>query len=115
LQASGSDENYAKFKAENTEVLGITSATMFAQKAFADYFKISYPLLSGGRDVTVVHKVLIAYDVFDEPRLTAKRAYIIIDKDGIVRYKDIRPSPQEKDLLPTETLLNEVKKINKGV
>jgi peroxiredoxin len=115
LQASGSDENYAKFKAENTEVLGITSATMFAQKAFADYFKISYPLLSGGRDVTVVHKVLKAYDVFDEPRLTAKRAYIIIDKDGIVRYKDIRPSPQEKDLLPTETLLNEVKKINKGV
>jgi peroxiredoxin len=111
---SGSDENYAKFRAENTEVLGITSATMFAQKAFADYFKINYPLLSGGRDVTVVHKVLKAYDVFDEPRLTAKRAYIIIDKEGIVRYKDVRPSPGEKDLLSTETLLNEVRKINKG-
>jgi peroxiredoxin len=92
----------------------MTSATMFAQKAFADYFKISYPLLSGGRDVTVVHKVLKAYDVFDEPRLTAKRAYIIIDKEGIVRYKDIRPSNNEKDLLSTEHLLNEVKKINKG-
>jgi peroxiredoxin len=87
---------------------------MFAQKAFADYFKINYPLLSGGRDVTVVHKVLKAYDVFDEPRLTAKRAYIIIDKEGIVRYKDVRPSPGEKDLLSTETLLNEVRKINKG-
>jgi peroxiredoxin len=87
---------------------------MFAQKAFADAFKISYPLLSGGRDVTVIHKVLKAYDVFDEPRLTAKRAYIIIDKEGTVRYKDIRPSPGEKDLLSTETLLNEVKKINKG-
>jgi len=87
---------------------------MFAQKAFADYFKISYPLLSGGRDVTVVHKVLRAYDVFDEPRLTAKRAYIIIDKEGVVRYKDIRPTPGEKDLLSTDALLNEVKKINKG-
>lgn len=87
---------------------------MFAQKAFADYFKISYPLLSGGRDVTVVHKMLKAYDVFDEPRLTAKRAYIIIDKEGIVRYKDVRPSPGEKDLLSTETLLNEVKKVNRG-
>ena len=95
-------------------MLGITSATMFAQKAFADYFKITYPLLSGGRDVTVVHKMLKAYDVFDEARLTAKRAYIIIDKEGIVRYKDIRPGPQEKDLLSTETLLNEVRKINKG-
>lgn len=93
--------------------MGITSATMFAQKAFADYFKISYPLLSGGRDVTVIHKLLKAYDVFDERRLTAKRAYIIIDKDGIVRYKDIRPTPGEKDLLSTETLLDEVRKINK--
>lgn len=87
---------------------------MFAQKAFADYFKINYPLLSGGRDVTVMHRMLKAYDVFDEQRLTAKRAYIIIDKDGIVRYNDIRPSSGEKDLLSTEVLLNEVKKVNRG-
>jgi peroxiredoxin len=87
---------------------------MFAQKAFADYFKINYPLLSGGRDVTTVHKMLKDYGVFDEPRLTAKRAYIIIDKDGIIRYYDIRPGNSEKDLLSTETLLSEVKKVNKG-
>jgi alkyl hydroperoxide reductase subunit AhpC len=85
---------------------------MFAQKAFADYFKISYPLLGGERDVTVVHKMLKAYDVLDEPRLTAKRAYIIIDKNGVIRYYDIRPSSGEKDLLSTEALLNEIKKIN---
>jgi alkyl hydroperoxide reductase subunit AhpC len=54
------------------------------------------------------------YGVFDEPRLTAKRAYIIIDKDGIVRYYDIRPGNSEKDLRSTEELLNEVKKVNKG-
>lgn len=93
--------------------MGITSATMFAQKAFADYFKIQYPLLSGARDITVVHKVLRAYGVFDEPRLTAKRAYVIIDKNGFVQYYNIRPSNREKDLLPTETLLAEIKKINK--
>lgn len=86
---------------------------MFAQKAFADFFKISYPLLSGGRDVTVIHRLLKVYDVFDEARLTAKRAYIIIDKVGVVRYKNIRPTPGEKDLLSTDTLLNEVKKINR--
>ena len=115
MLASGSDDNYAKFKAENTEVLGVTAATMFAQKAFADYYKINYPLLSGGRDITVTHKMLKAYGVFDEPRLTAKRAYIIIDKDGVVRYYDIRPSNAEKDLLSTQVLLNEIKKINKGI
>jgi peroxiredoxin len=87
---------------------------MFAQKAFADYFKINYPLLSGGRDVTVIHKILKEYGVFDEPRLNAKRSYIIIDKAGVVRYKNIRPTNNEKDLLPTEELLTEVKKINQG-
>jgi peroxiredoxin len=87
---------------------------MFAQKAFADFFKIDYPLLSGGRDVTVVHRVLKAYGVFREDRLNATRSYFIIDKEGVIRYKNIRPSQGEKDLLSTETLLNEVKKINKG-
>lgn len=95
-------------------MLGITPTNMFSQKAFADYFKISYPLLSGGRDVTVVHKVLKDYGVFDEPRLNAKRAYIIVDKEGIVRYKNVRPTNTEKDLLPTEELLREVRKINQG-
>lgn len=114
LQASGTDENYAKFQAENTEVLGIAATTMFSQKAMADFFKIPYPLLSGARDITVVHKVLKAYGVFNEKRLDALRAYVIIDKDGVVRYKNIRPSPREPDLLSTDTLLNEVKKINQG-
>jgi len=92
----------------------VTAATMFAQKAFAEYFKINYPLLGGERDVTVAHKMLRDYGVMDEPRLTAQRAYVIIDKDGIIRYYDIRPGNSEKDLLSSETLLNEVKKINKG-
>ena len=87
---------------------------MFSQKALAEYFKIPYPLLSGGRDVTIVHKLLQDYGVFNEKRLDAKRAYVIIDKEGIVRYYDIRPTPREPDLLSTETLLNEVKKINKA-
>jgi len=52
--------------------------------------------------------------VFDEPRLNAKRSYIIIDKAGVVRYKNIRPTNNEKDLLPTEELLKEVKKVNQG-
>ena len=106
LQASGTDETYAKFQAEDTEVLGIATTTMFSQKAAADFFKIPYPLLSGGRDVTVIHSLLRAYGVFNEKRLDAVRAYVIIDKEGTVRYKDIRPGPQEKFLLSTETSLN---------
>ena len=114
LQASGSDDNYPKFQAENTEVLGIASTSRFAQQAFAESAKINYPMLSGGTDVTVVHKVMRAYGVFDEARLIAKRSYVIIDKEGVIRYYDIRPTNTEKDLLTTEQLLNAVKKVNQG-
>lgn len=54
------------------------------------------------------------FSVYDEPRRLAKRAYVIIDKEGVVRYLNIRPSNTEKDLLSTEQLLSEVKKVNKG-
>jgi mycoredoxin-dependent peroxiredoxin len=105
---SGSD-HYPAFQAENTEVLGISANAPFSQKAFADFAKINYPLLSD-RD----GKVMQAFGVYDEPRRIAKRSYVIIDKDGVVRYLDIRLSNSEKDLLSTEQLLNAVKKVNQG-
>jgi peroxiredoxin len=108
LQASGSD-NYALFQAENTEVVGISANAPFSQKAFVDFAKINYPLLSD-RD----GKVMQAYGVYDEPRRIAKRSYVIVDKEGVIRYLDIRPSNTEKDLLTTDQLLNAVKKVNKG-
>jgi peroxiredoxin len=107
LQASGSD-NYASFQAENTEVVGMSVNAAFSQKAFSEFAKINYPLLSdaSGQSMT-------AFGVFDQERRQAKRSYVIIDKEGVVRYLNIRPSNGPKDLLSTETLLNEVKKINK--
>ena len=55
-----------------------------------------------------------AFGVYDQERRQAKRSYVIIDKEGVVRYLNIRPSNSEKDLLSTEELLNEAKKVNKG-
>jgi len=89
--------------------LGISANAIFSQRAFADFAKINYPLLSD-RD----GKVMKAFGVLDEKRNLARRSYIVIDKEGVVRFKNTRPSNREPDLLPTETLLNEVKKINKG-
>jgi alkyl hydroperoxide reductase subunit AhpC len=57
---------------------------------------------------------MTAFGVFDPERRRAKRSYVIIDKEGVVRYYSIRPSNSEKDLLSTEALLNEVKKVNRG-
>ena len=89
--------------------MGISANAAFSQKAFADFAKIAYPLLSD-RD----SKVMQAYGVYNEPSRTAKRSYIIIDKEGVIRYYDIRPSNSEKDLLTTEQLLNAIKKVNQG-
>jgi peroxiredoxin len=107
---SGSDENYAKFTAENTEVLGISVNTPFSQKAFVDFTKVKHPLLSD-RD----GKVMQAYGVYQEKTRTASRAYVIVDKEGVVRFKQVLPSGNPKFLIPTESLLNEIRKINKGV
>jgi len=59
-------------------------------------------------------KVMQAFGVYDEPRRVAKRAYVIIDKEGVIRYLDIRPGNTEKDLLSTEQLITEIKKVNRG-
>ena len=72
--------------------------------------KLNYPLLSDFQD----KKVMKAFGVFDEARGTAKRSYFIIDKKGVVRFKSVRPSNREQDLIPTDELLKEVKKINQG-
>ena len=60
----------------------------FSQKAFADFAKITYPLLSD-RD----GKVMQAFGVYDEPRRVAKRSYVIVDKDAVVCYLNIRAQP----------------------
>jgi peroxiredoxin len=88
--------------------LGISANAAFSQKAFVDFAKINYPLLSD-RD----GKVMQEYGVYDDARRLAKRSYVIIDKEGVVRYLNIRPTNSEKDLLSTEQLLAEVKKVNK--
>ena len=82
--------------------------TAFSQKAFADFAKINYPLLSDASG-----KTMTMFGVFDQERRQAKRAYIIVDKDGVVRYVNVRPTNSPKDLLSTEELLAEVKKVNK--
>ncbi len=70
---------------------------------------MNYPLLSD-RDL----KVMNAFGVLDEARHVAKRSYVIIDKEGVVRFKSTRPTNGKQDLLSTDELLKEIKKINQG-
>lgn len=85
--------------------MGISADQRFSQKAFSDFLKLNFPLLSDHPDL----KTIQAYGVLNEEGRTAKRSYFIIDKQGVVRFKKIMPSG--RDLLPNDELLAELKKI----
>jgi alkyl hydroperoxide reductase subunit AhpC len=54
-----------------------------------------------------------AFGVFDQATGAVKRSYFILDKEGVVRFKSVRPTNLEQDVLSTDQLLKEVRKINK--
>ena len=92
----------------DAEIVGISANIAFSQKAFADFLKLNFPLLSDFPDV----KTAQAYGVFNADRKLAVRSYFIIDKQGVIRYKKVLK--QGKPLVPNDELLEEVKKISKG-
>ena len=83
-----------KLEALDAQVVGISVDSPFANRAFADANRLTFPLLSdfGG-------KVARAYgglheDFLDIPGYTvAKRAVFVLDPDGAVRYAWVTDDP----------------------
>jgi peroxiredoxin len=101
-----------KFESLDTQVLGVSVDHIGAQQAFAEKLGLTYPLVDDfSRDI--VQK----YGVMDDNSSSAffryaKRAYVIIDKQGIVRYRHVMDHAGH--LLDTEEILGEVAKVAKG-
>ena len=74
----------------------------FSQKAFADYLKLNFPLLSDFPD----GKTAQAYGVYNAERKLAMRSYFIVDKQGVVRFKKVL-KPKEP-LIENDALLAEI-------
>ncbi len=82
-----------KFEAANAQVLGVSVDFNDANKAWAEKLGLTYPLVSDTRrQMTKAYGVL-----FDDPKmaedpqqnphyLRAKRAWFVIDKQGVIRY-----------------------------
>jgi peroxiredoxin len=80
-----------------------------ANKAWAEKIGLSYPLLSDVR-----REMSRAYDVlFDDPAMAAdpkripvylrsKRAWFVIDKEGVIRYAK---TTEPRDIIPNDELL----------
>ncbi len=70
------------------QVFGISVDTFFTLKAFHDQQKFSFPLLSDFNK-----EAIRDYGVFNEDMIglkgIAKRAVFVIDKDGVVRHREV--------------------------
>jgi len=77
-------EDYDKFEAKDTVVLPISVDATPSQNAFRTRFGMKQQLLSDfKRDVGR------AYGVLDEDKFFTKRAYFLVDKQGVVRWKHV--------------------------
>ena len=81
-------DSMAKLGQAKAEVYGISVDTFFTLKAFQDHEKLTFPLLSDFNK-----QVIRDYGVFNEDMIglkgIAKRAVFVIDKDGIVRHREV--------------------------
>ena len=89
----------------DAEVIGISGNLTFSQQAFADYLKLNFPLVSDYPDL----KTVDAYGVLDRERRVAQRSYFIVDKQGVIRYKNVLGRGQP--LVTNDALAAEIKKI----
>jgi peroxiredoxin len=80
--------NLARFEELNAQVLGISVDSVHAHRVFAEQLGITFPLLA---DFHPKGAVAQAYGLWRDEWGTSKRAVIIIDGKGIVRYSEVIP------------------------
>jgi glutaredoxin-dependent peroxiredoxin len=78
-----------KYESLDTQVLGVSTDVLGAQQAFAEKLGLTYPLLSDFSRDTVKKYGVMNDDPNSAHFRLARRAYVIIDKQGIIRYKHI--------------------------
>jgi peroxiredoxin len=82
-----------KYESLNTQVLGASTDVVEALQAFAEKLGLTYPLLSDFSRETVKRYGVMVDDPHAASFRLAQRAYVIIDRHGIVRYKRIMDDP----------------------
>src|ERR1700692_3021419 len=77
-------QNLKTLEAADTQVLGVSMDSPFANKAFADQIGVTFPLLSdwGGEDT---HK----YGIYTNKYKAARRVNFLIGKDGTILEEQI--------------------------
>jgi peroxiredoxin len=79
-----------RLRALDTEVLGISVDSWYANQEFARKLQLSFPLLSD-----FDRAVSAAYGVLIPKRGYSGRALFVVDKNGRVAWREIAPTPAE--------------------
>jgi peroxiredoxin len=96
-------DDLSKLNDLNAQVLGVSVDSKYSHKEFATKLRLNFPLLSDfNREVCKLYGTL-REEGFSE------RAYFIIDKQGIVRFKYLMPTPKER--LENEQLIEALNKL----
>ncbi|MQF99396.1 MAG: redoxin domain-containing protein [SAR202 cluster bacterium] len=88
-----------RYEENDAQVLGMSVDSAATQKAFAASIGgLPYPLLADFHPKGEVSSLL---GIYNDERGTTRRAVIIIDKEGIIRFKQVfdRGLPDPKEIL----------------
>jgi peroxiredoxin len=97
-----------KYESLETQVLGLSVDVIGALQAFAEKLGLTYPLLSDFARDTVKKYGVMDDDPTSPYYRMAKRAYVVIDKQGIIRYQHMMEAAH---MLDAEEIFNTVKGI----
>ncbi len=81
-------DSMAELNKSSASVLGISTDTFFAQKAWADQQKLNFPLLSDFNKDVIRQYGVVNPDMIGLKDIS-KRAVFVIDKDGVVRHREV--------------------------
>ena len=89
-------QNLKRLEATDTQVLGVSMDSAFANKAFADSIGVTFPLLSDwGGEITR------KYGVYVEKYKAARRINFLIDKEGRIQEEQV-----DKDAIDPSKLVD---------
>ena len=101
-QMSHLQEEIGRFQERGAKVLGISADSPWSHRAWAEERGIGFPLLSDFNK-----QVIEEYGV-KNPAGFAERAYVVVDRSGVVRAKRIEESPRDQP--EVESVLDDLDK-----
>jgi peroxiredoxin len=102
-----------KYESLDTQVLGVSIDVVGALQAFSEKLSLTYPLLSDFSRETVKKYGMMVDDPHSVSFRLAQRAYVVIDQQGIIRYKRIMEDPDHA--LDSQEIFTTVQKIVAGI